>query len=77
MYDIGTRQTDGASEGDRSASSGGVIAVAPLVSVIVRTIGRDTLVEALNSIVCQTYPNIEIVLVDASGAGSPASLEGP
>lgn len=40
----------------------------PLVSVIVRTIGRRSLVrKALDSVALQTYPNIEVVLVDAKG----------
>lgn len=42
---------------------------APLVSVIVRTTHRSTLGEALASIDTQTYPNIEIVVVDALGTG--------
>lgn len=45
----------------------------PLVSVIVRTIGRNTLGDALASIRSQTYPNIEIVLVDVNGGGPPSS----
>lgn len=40
---------------------------APLVSVIVRTVGRDTLADALDSIRCQTYSNLEVVLVDVGG----------
>lgn len=39
----------------------------PLVSIIVRTLGRPILKEALESIALQTYPNIEVVLVNASG----------
>ena len=39
----------------------------PLISVIVRTTGRDTLDEALDSIAVQTYPNVEVILVDAKG----------
>jgi hypothetical protein len=45
------------------------------VSVIVRTIGRPTLAAALDSINAQTYPNIEIVLVDAGGHGAPPAWE--
>jgi GT2 family glycosyltransferase len=37
----------------------------PLVSIIVRTIGSPLLQEALHSISQQTYPNLEIVLVNA------------
>ncbi len=39
----------------------------PLISVVVRTAGRDTLAEALASVGAQTYPRIEVVLVDATG----------
>ncbi|MCB1918691.1 MAG: glycosyltransferase [Candidatus Competibacteraceae bacterium] len=41
----------------------------PRVSVIIRTMGRPELSEALHSIAMQTYPGIEIVVVDARGAG--------
>ncbi len=41
-----------------------------LVSVICRTLGRDQLQLALQSVALQTYPNIEIVLVDAAGSNS-------
>lgn len=44
---------------------------APLVSVIVRSIGRETLQQALDSVATQTYPNIEIVVVNAKGPGHP------
>ena len=43
----------------------------PLVSVIVRTLGRRTLAKALSSIALQTYSHIEIVLVDAAGQNLP------
>ncbi len=39
-----------------------------LVSIICRTLGRDQLQLALQSVASQTYPNIEIVLVDAAGS---------
>ena len=39
----------------------------PLVSVIVRSMDRPTLARALDSLALQTYPNIEIVLVNAKG----------
>ncbi len=41
----------------------------PLVSVIVRSMDRPTLDKALDSIMYQTWPNIEIVLVNAKGPG--------
>ncbi len=45
---------------------------APLVTVIVRTIGRRSLVrKALDSVALQTYPNIEVVLVDAEAGEDP------
>jgi len=41
----------------------------PLVSVIVRTMSRPTLRQTLDSLVLQTYTNIELILVDAVGDG--------
>ena len=41
----------------------------PLVSIIVRSMDRSTLKEALDSLALQTYPNVEIILVDAIGGG--------
>lgn len=52
----------------------GVVAVPqdmPLVSVIVRTMGRATLAQALQSIALQTWSHLEVVLVDAAGSGLP------
>ncbi len=43
----------------------------PLVSVIVRTMGRPTLAQALDSIALQTHRHLEVVLVDAAGTGLP------
>jgi len=40
---------------------------ASLVSVIVRSMDRDTLQETLDSVALQTYPHIEVVLVNAKG----------
>jgi glycosyltransferase involved in cell wall biosynthesis len=40
---------------------------APLVSVIVRSMDRPELAAALASVAAQTYPAIEVVLVDATG----------
>ena len=37
-----------------------------LVSIICRTIGRSELEQALNSVIAQTYPKIELVLVNAA-----------
>lgn len=45
----------------------------PLVSVIIRSMDRDTLSDALDSIALQTYPNIEVVLVNAKGQGHRAA----
>jgi len=44
---------------------------APLVSVVVRTLGRSTLRTAINSVTAQTHDNIELVVVDAAGKGLP------
>lgn len=44
----------------------------PLVSVIVRSVGRPQLREALDSVALQTYPHIEVVVVNAKGKGHPA-----
>ncbi len=43
----------------------------PLVSVIIRSVGRPELRQALDSVALQTYPHIEVVLVNAAGAGHP------
>ena len=39
----------------------------PLVSVLVRSMNRACLPEALASVALQTYPNVELVVVNASG----------
>lgn len=41
----------------------------PLVSVIIRSMDRPTLADALDSLALQTYANIEVVLVNAKGLG--------
>ena len=41
----------------------------PLVSIMVRSSNRPTLDEALNSLAAQTWANIEVVVVNAVGAG--------
>ncbi|MFZ1642115.1 MAG: glycosyltransferase [Candidatus Contendobacter sp.] len=43
----------------------------PLVSLIVRSMARSTLPEALDSIARQTYPNVETVVVNALGLDHP------
>lgn len=42
----------------------------PLVSILCRSMNRPELVQALESVDRQTYPAIEIVLVDATGKGT-------
>ncbi len=42
---------------------------APLVSIIIRTLGRGTLMGALESVAAQTHRPLEIVLVDSAGRG--------
>jgi LmbE family N-acetylglucosaminyl deacetylase/glycosyltransferase involved in cell wall biosynthesis len=44
----------------------------PLVSVIVRSMDRPSLALALDSIALQTYPNIEVVVVNATGSAHRA-----
>jgi len=39
----------------------------PLVSVIIRSMNRASLSESLDSVALQTYPNIEVILVNAKG----------
>jgi LmbE family N-acetylglucosaminyl deacetylase len=39
----------------------------PLVSVLIRSMDRDSLSQALDSVALQTYSNIEVVVVNASG----------
>ena len=49
----------------------------PLVSVIVRSMDRPTLGDAIASVAAQTYPNIEIIIVNASGAEHSAPAYPP
>ena len=42
------------------------------VSVVVRTVGRPELAEALKSVAEQSYPQIEVLVVDAAGDGVPS-----
>ncbi|WP_373509072.1 glycosyltransferase [Thiocapsa sp.] len=41
----------------------------PLVSVLMRSMDRVTLAEALDSIALQTYPNVEVIVANARGVG--------
>lgn len=41
----------------------------PLVSVLIRSAGRQSLQRALESVLAQTYGHIEIVLIDVQGTG--------
>ncbi|SOD18575.1 rhamnan synthesis F family protein [Nitrosomonas ureae] len=41
----------------------------PLVSVIIRSVDRSTLSDALDSVALQTYSNIEVIIVNAKGEG--------
>lgn len=41
----------------------------PLVSVLMRSMDRDSITEALDSIALQTYPNIEVIVANACGIG--------
>ena len=50
---------------------GGTEREQPLISVVVRTIGRSTLNDALTSIAAQTHGPIEVVLVDAGHEALP------
>jgi len=60
----------------QSSISDGVVAEGlsssvPLVSVIIRSIGRPSLHEALDSVACQSHSAIEAVVVNAKGHGHP------
>jgi LmbE family N-acetylglucosaminyl deacetylase/glycosyltransferase involved in cell wall biosynthesis len=41
----------------------------PLVSIVIRSMDRPSLADALDSIALQTYPHIEVVVVNARGEG--------
>ena len=49
----------------------GVLSSGPLVSIIVRSMGRPELRLALESLAAQDYPNLEVIVVDASGGTHP------
>jgi len=55
-----------ARDGQRTSVTGD-----PLVSVLVRSVGRPSLTQALASVAAQTYPNLEILVIDAAGRGHP------
>ncbi len=44
----------------------------PLVSILIRSIGRTEIGKALRSVALQTYPVIEVVVVNAKGEGHPS-----
>jgi tetratricopeptide (TPR) repeat protein len=44
---------------------------APLVSVVVRSMGRPELVAALQSLACQDHPSMDVIVVDATGGRHP------
>ena len=62
-------QPDAARQRQPSAATPG------LVSILCRSMNRPELVDALRSADAQTYPQIEIVLVDAAGKGVPVWRE--
>jgi tetratricopeptide (TPR) repeat protein len=43
----------------------------PKVSVVVRSMGRPELVDALSSLALQTYADVEVIVVDATGGRHP------
>jgi hypothetical protein len=47
----------------------------PLVSVIIRSLGRDSLARSIASVHAQTYRRLEIVVVDAGASGIAAPRE--
>lgn len=49
----------------------------PLVSVIIRSMNRPSLAHAIASVTEQTYPHIEVVVVNASGAPHPVPAHPP
>jgi LmbE family N-acetylglucosaminyl deacetylase len=49
----------------------------PLVSVLVRSMGRPQLAEAVASIAAQTYPNLEVVVLNASGRAHDSVVHPP
>lgn len=54
-----------------SPSAAATASPQPLVSILVRSVDRELLAEALDSIALQTYPNIEVVVVAARSGHRP------
>lgn len=48
----------------------------PLLSILIRSMGRPTLSKALDSVASQTWPNLEVLVVNASGKPHPPLPEG-
>ena len=57
---------------DSSASCFTTDKLNPLVSVIIRSMGRPTLRQAMDSLATQHYPHLELVVVNARGPGHPS-----
>jgi glycosyltransferase involved in cell wall biosynthesis len=54
-----------------TGSSRGADPVPPLVSIVVRSVGRPTLAAALESLAAQDHPALEVIVVDATGGAHP------
>ena len=67
---------DWSPEPDSSPASSADPEATPSVSLIVRSMARPSLVEALSSIARQSYPRIEVVVVNARGPGHPSMDDG-
>ena len=67
MRDANTESSDG----ERTTSRPAPVADPPLVSIIVRSMGRPELRGALQSIASQDYPAIDAIIVDATGGHHP------
>ncbi len=54
-------------------------AATPLVSIVIRSMGRPTLPRALASLAAQDHPRLEVIVANARGEGHPAvpSAAGP
>ena len=57
---------------DSSSSCYPMDTSAPLVSVIIRSMGRPTLRQAMDSVATQHYPHLELVVVNAKGSDHPS-----